>query len=118
MNGKAAKCEASQKTCLWNFIYLSLLSGIKAQMKQRLGSIRTVFIFYLNFSHGLHLKNCLNQFLMRRFTLTILAIAAGIAATAQTVADFESFTLTKADTYYVKTTTPGVDAGFNDGFDF
>lgn len=51
---------------------------------------------------------------MRRFTLTILAIAATVAATAQTVADFESLTLPKADTFYVNYVGSG-DVGFDNG---
>lgn len=52
---------------------------------------------------------------MRRFTLTIFAIAAFTAATAQTVADFESLSLPKADTYYVNYSNSGNDVGFDHG---
>ncbi|MBS1772295.1 MAG: DUF4465 domain-containing protein [Bacteroidetes bacterium] len=52
---------------------------------------------------------------MRRFTLTILAIAATVAARAQTVADFEGLTLPKLDTFYVNYSSPGNDVGFNNG---
>lgn len=52
---------------------------------------------------------------MRRFTLTIFAIAALTAAHAQTVATFESLSLPKADTFYVNYSNSGNDVGFDDG---
>ncbi|OSZ78869.1 hypothetical protein CAP35_11645 [Chitinophagaceae bacterium IBVUCB1] len=52
---------------------------------------------------------------MRRFTLISALLASSLATQAQTVADFESLTLPKADTFYVNYSSSGNDVGFNNG---
>lgn len=52
---------------------------------------------------------------MRRFTLFISAIAVSVATHAQTVADFESLSLPKNDTFFVDYSNSGNDVGFDNG---
>lgn len=51
-----------------------------------------------------------------RKTLTLaIALLGTLAAKAQTVATFDTLTLSGADTFYVNYSNPGNDAGFDDG---
>ncbi len=52
---------------------------------------------------------------MRKFTLTIAIALLGIAAKAQTLADFELLPLTASDTFYINNTMHGMDMGFDNG---
>lgn len=53
---------------------------------------------------------------MRRiFTLASALMLGSLSVNAQTVADFESLSLTGSDTFYVNYTAPGTDVGFDDG---
>lgn len=52
---------------------------------------------------------------MRRFTLISALLASSLATQAQTVADFESLSLPKADTFYQNYSSSGNDVGFDHG---
>ncbi|MBA3827299.1 MAG: DUF4465 domain-containing protein [Taibaiella sp.] len=52
---------------------------------------------------------------MRKILLTISAAIILLQASAQTVSDFESLTLSKPDTFYVNYSMPGKDVGFDNG---
>lgn len=53
---------------------------------------------------------------MRKFFTIASALMLGtFSANAQTVADFESLSLSSADTFYVNYSAPGTDVGFNSG---
>lgn len=52
---------------------------------------------------------------MRKFLLSLSVVAAAITAKAQTIADFESPKLPKADTAYINYSLPGKDVGFESG---
>ena len=52
---------------------------------------------------------------MRKILLSLSVLALGLNATAQTVADFESPLLPKADTAYINYDKPGKDVGFTSG---
>jgi hypothetical protein len=53
---------------------------------------------------------------MRKLLLSLAAGLFASAAQAQTyTADFEALSLSKSDTFYVNSTTPGTDMGFDDG---
>lgn len=117
LNGKAAKGEASQKTCLCA-TYLSLLSGKKAQVK-RVGAPVGCVLFsnYLFSFHWRHLMVFLNNNLyMRKFTLLVAAAVLSLsAAKGQTVSTFEGLTLAGTDTAYINYSAPGEDVGFSNG---
>ncbi len=52
---------------------------------------------------------------MRTFTILFSALVLGTTAMAQTVATFESLSLTTTDTFYVNYSASGTDVGFDDG---
>lgn len=52
---------------------------------------------------------------MRQLLLSLSIAACSLTAKAQTMATFESLSLSKADTSYINFTTPGKDVGFSDG---
>lgn len=52
---------------------------------------------------------------MRKILLSLAAIVTAHMASAQSVVDFESLTLPKADTFYVNYSDPGNDVGFGVG---
>ncbi len=52
---------------------------------------------------------------MRTFTILFSALVLGAAVHAQTVATFESLSLSGSDTFYVNYSASGTDVGFNSG---
>lgn len=52
---------------------------------------------------------------MRKLLLSLAIFSTVIASKAQTIATFESLTLTKSDTAYLNYSMPGKDVGFADG---
>ncbi|GAA4452791.1 DUF4465 domain-containing protein [Rurimicrobium arvi] len=52
---------------------------------------------------------------MRKIFMLSAALLGGVAASAQTVADFDSLTLPGSDTAYVNYSAPGTDVGFSSG---
>jgi hypothetical protein len=69
-------------------------------------SVFSIAAFRLNFKHVIY---------MRTSTLLVSALLASSAAMAQTVATFDTLTLSSANTYYCNYSAPGADVGFNDG---